>query len=274
MKTLSYQTFKSQTIPQRESAVIQEDYIAETFSYQEPLTKQPKILIIIPAYNEGKNIGAVLNDIQKQSPGIPILVINDGSSDNTDKIALEHNAEVISLPYNSGYGVALQTGFLYAVKNNFSIVVQMDSDGQHDPANIKDLLEEIQKENRDVVIGSRFLSRASYKTSLARHAGMLLFGNIASLLCGQKVTDPTSGFQALKGRAIQFVASDHYPPDYPDADFIILMNRCGFKIKEIPVTMHASPDKESMHHGHKTIYYVFKMFLSIFVTLLRKSPKR
>ena len=274
MKTLSYQTFKSQTLPQRESAVIQEDYIAETFSYQEPLTKQPKILIIIPAYNEGKNIGAVLNDIQKQSPGIPILVINDGSSDNTDKIALEHNAEVISLPYNSGYGVALQTGFLYAVKNNFSIVVQMDSDGQHDPANIKDLLEEIQKENCDVVIGSRFLSRASYKASLARHAGMLLFGNIASLLCGQKVTDPTSGFQALKGRAIQFVASEHYPPDYPDADFIILMNRCGFKIKEIPVTMHASPDKESMHHGHTTIYYVFKMFLSIFVTLLRKSPKR
>jgi len=93
-------------------------------------------------------------------------------------------------------------------------------------------------------------------------------------LCGQKVTDPTSGFQALKGSAIKFAASDNYPPDYPDADFIILLNRCGFKVKEIPVTMHASPVKESMHHGHKTIYYVFKMFLSIFVTLLRKSIKR
>ena len=115
MKTLS--PFKSQTLPQRESAVIQEDDIAETSSYQEPLTKQPKILIIIPAYNEEKNIGSVLEGIQKQSPGFPILVINDGSSDNTEKIALEHNAEVISLPYNSGYGVALQTGFLYAIKN-------------------------------------------------------------------------------------------------------------------------------------------------------------
>ena len=120
MKTLS--PFKSQALPQRESAVIQEDDIAETFSYQEPLTKQPKILIIIPAYNEGKNIGAVLNGIQKQSPGIPILVINDGSSDNTEKIALEHNAEVISLPYNSGYGVALQTGFLYAIKNAINLL--------------------------------------------------------------------------------------------------------------------------------------------------------
>lgn len=274
MKTLGYQTFKPQTQPQNESAVIHEENAAETISPKEPLTQPPKILIVIPAYNEGKNIGAVLDGIQERSPGIPILVINDGSSDNTEKVAQEHNAEVISLPYNSGYGIALQTGFLYAVKNNFSIVVQMDSDGQHDPENIKDLLEEVQKDNCDVVIGSRFLSKDSYKSSLARHAGMLLFGGIASFLCGQKVTDPTSGFQALKGPAIQFAASDNYPPDYPDADFIILMNRCGFKVKEIPVTMHASPEKESMHHGHKTIYYVFKMFLSILVTLLRKFPKR
>ncbi len=254
--------------------VNQKDDTAETFSSQEPLTKPPKVLIVIPAYNEERNIGAVLDGIQKKAPGFPILVINDGSSDNTEKVVLEHNAEVISLPYNSGYGIALQTGFMYAVKNDFSIVVQMDSDGQHDPANINDLIEEVKKEGCDVVIGSRFLSKDSYKSSLVRHAGMLLFGGIASILCGRKVTDPTSGFQALKGQAIQFVASDNYPPDYPDADFIILLNRCGFKVKEIPVTMHASPEKESMHHGHKTIYYVFKMFLSIFVTLLRKSTKR
>ena len=273
-KALGYQTFKTQIQPQYESTVIQRNDTANTFSSQDLLTKPPKVLIVIPAYNEEKNIGAVLKGIQNQSPGLPILVINDGSSDNTEKVVLEHNAEVISLPYNSGYGIALQTGFLYAVKNDFSIVVQMDSDGQHDPANIKDLIEAVQKDNCDVVIGSRFLSKDSYKSSLARHAGMLLFGSIASFLCGQKVTDPTSGFQALKGQAIHFAASDNYPPDYPDADFIILLNRCGFRVKEIPVTMHASPEKESMHHGHKTIYYVFKMFLSIFVTLLRRSIKR
>ena len=271
---LNYHTFKHQMQPKNEPAVIQRRDTGKTFSIQKPLTKPPKILIVIPAHNEGKNIGAVLKGIQEQSPGLPILVINDGSSDNTEEVVLDHNAEVISLPYNSGYGIALQTGFLYAVKNDFSIVVQMDSDGQHDPANIQDLIEAVQKENCDVVIGSRFLSKDSYKSSIARHAGMLLFGGIASFLCGQKVTDPTSGFQALKGQAIQFAASDNYPPDYPDADFIILLNRCGFKVKEIPVTMHASPEKESMHHGHKTIYYVFKMFLSIFVTLLRKSTNR
>ena len=161
MKTLSYQTFKSQTSPPIESAVIPEDDTAETLSPQEPLTKPPKTIIIIPAYNEEKNIGAVLEGIQKESPGLPILVINDGSSDNTEKVVLEHNAEVISLPYNSGYGIALQTGFLYAVKNNFSIVVQMDSDGQHDPSDIKNLIEAVQKDNCDVVIGSRFLSNDS-----------------------------------------------------------------------------------------------------------------
>ena len=167
MKTLSYQAFKSQTQPQKESVIIQMPDVAEIFSSQEPLTKLTKTIILIPAYNEEKNIGAVLEGIQKESPGLPILVINDGSSDNTEKVVLEHNAEVISLPYNSGYGIALQTGFLYAVKNNFSIVVQMDSDGQHDPANIKDLIEAVQKDNCDVVIGSRFLSKDSYKSSLA-----------------------------------------------------------------------------------------------------------
>ena len=135
----------------------------------------------------------------------------------------------------------------------------MDSDGQHDPKNVHELINEVQKDNVDVVIGSRFLDSSTYKTSWARHAGIFIFGKIASLFCGHKVTDPTSGFQALKGKAIHFAASDHYPPDYPDADFIILMHRYGLKVKEIPVTMHASPEKESMHHGHKTIYYIFKM---------------
>ena len=124
------------------------------------------------------------------------------------------------------------------------------------------------------MIGSRFLDSSSYKTSWARHTGIFIFGKIASMFCGHKVTDPTSGFQALNGKAIHFAASDHYPPDYPDADFIILMHRYGLKVREIPVTMHASPDKESMHHGHKTIYYIFKMFLSIFVTVLRNVSKR
>ena len=230
-------------------------------------------LIVIPAYNEEKNIGKVLEGIRRCAPEIPVLVINDGSRDATPKISREYGAKVISLPFNSGYGVALQTGFIFALKNGYTTVLQMDADGQHDPRYIVDMLQEIQNENLDVVIGSRFLGHNGYKTTFLKRLGMFIFGNLASLFCGQKVSDPTSGFQALKGKAIQFVAGEYYPPDYPDADFIIMLHRFGFKTREIPVIMHPSPDNKSMHSGHKTIYYVFKMFLSIIVTLLRQKPK-
>lgn len=237
-------------------------------------THYPNTLIVIPAFNEAKNIGIVLDEIGEELPDIPVLVINDGSSDATAHVAKEHGAKVISLPYNSGYGVALQTGFLYAVQNRYSVVVQMDGDRQHDSKSIKSLLKEIQSENVDVIIGSRFLGACQYKASFARQIGIFIFGKLASWLIGKKITDPTSGFQAVKGGAIKFMASDFYPPDYPDADFIILLHRFGYKIREIPVNMRANMDNKSMHRGHKTIYYIFKMFLSIMVTLLRQKPEK
>ena len=238
-----------------------------------PLGDSHKTLIVIPSFNEEASIGQVLNDVKENVPGTPILVVNDGSVDRTAQIAEECGARVISLPYNSGYGVALQTGYLYARKHNYSIVVQMDADGQHDPACIQDLLSAVKNSAVDVIIGSRFLGQNTYRTSIARRIGMFVFGKLASLFCQERVSDPTSGFQAVKGKAIDFVASDHYPPDYPDADFLIMLTRCGFTTREIPVKMHPSRINKSMHDGPQSIYYVFKMFLSIFVTLLRKKPR-
>lgn len=238
------------------------------------MSEAKKILIVIPAFNEERNIVKVLDGIRSEVPLIPILVINDGSSDRTAQLAEAGGAKVISLPYNSGYGVALQTGFIYAMQNDYRIVVHMDGDGQHDPRYIKDLLKEIAKDEVDVVIGSRFLGTLQYNTSWVKRLGMIVFGAIASFVTSQKVTDPTSGFQSIKGNAIKFAASDFYPPDYPDADFIILLHRYGFRIREIPVKMHPNAENKSMHRGHKTIYYVFKMFLSISVTLLRKRPEK
>ncbi|MGY8762962.1 MAG: glycosyltransferase family 2 protein [Nitrospinaceae bacterium] len=238
-----------------------------------PLNDHHKTLIVIPSFNEEASIGEVLEDIKKYAPGVNILVINDGSVDKTAELAQNHGAKVISLPYNSGYGVALQTGYLYACKHNYSIVVQMDADGQHDAACIQDLLCSVYSSDVDVVIGSRFLGQNTYRTTIPRRIGMFIFGKLASLFCKERVSDPTSGFQAVKGKAINFIASDYYPPDYPDADFLIMLSQCGFKIREIPVKMHPSKVKKSMHGGPQSIYYVFKMFLSIFVTLLRKKPK-
>ncbi len=237
------------------------------------LPQYPDTIILIPAFNEENNIGFVLDAIHREVPGIPVVVIDDGSGDKTATTAKAHGASVITMPYNSGYGVALQTGFIYALQHDYRLVIQMDGDRQHDPKYIKTLIQTIRKEEADVVIGSRFLGVGNYQSSFPRRLGINIFGRLASWITGQKVSDPTSGFQAIRGNAIKFMASDFYPPDYPDADLIIMLHRFGFKIREVPVLMHPNPDNKSMHRGHKTIYYVFKMFLSIFATILRKKPE-
>ncbi len=153
----------------------------------------------------------------------------------------------------------------------------MDGDGQHDPASLQALLDTIQRGDADLAIGSRFLEtqesdegRLSYRASLVRRCGMRLFGTIASLIIKQRVTDPTSGYQAMNRKVLEWVSSDRFPWDYPDADVIIMLHRAGFRILEVPVKMYENQEKRSMHSGWKPIYYVFKMFLSIFVTLMRK----
>ncbi|MCC7202784.1 MAG: glycosyltransferase family 2 protein [Nitrospirae bacterium] len=231
-----------------------------------------EVIIIIPAYNEENNITPLIKEIQDKVSGAAILVIDDGSRDRTARVAEKAGAMVIRLPFNMGYGAALQTGFKYALLKRYMYVVQMDADGQHDPDSIRDLLDEVKKENADVVIGSRFLEGSGeYKTSGVRRIGMALFSKIAGVIIGQPVTDPTSGYQALNRDAIRFYASPYYPADYPDADVMIMLHRAGLRIREIPVRMHPRKQGQSMHSGLKPVYYIFKMFLSMFVTLLRND---
>jgi len=225
----------------------------------------------MPAFNEARTIGGVLRSVAKEMPEADIVVIDDASSDKTADEARKAGAKVISMPFNMGYGIALQTGFKYAYKHEYDYVVQMDSDGQHDPASIRPLLEAVTNNDADVVIGSRFLGQGNYRAPFMRRMGMKFFGAIASMLLRKKITDPTSGFQALNRHAIRFNASDYYPVDFPDADYIIMLHRAGLKVKEVPVAMHPSPrEKKSMHAGWRPIYYVFDMLLSILVVLLRK----
>lgn len=234
-------------------------------------------LVIIPAYNEGRRIASVIKEIKERYPFWQVLVIDDGSRDDTREKAIESGARVISHPFNLGYGTALQTGYKYALEKGYDELLQMDADGQHDPSYLMDLLSVVRKGEADVAIGSRFLERGRsgpgpslYRAPFIKKLGMGLFGMIASSLIGQKVTDPTSGNQALNRKALQWVSSDKFPYDYPDADVIIMLHRAGLHMKEVPVRMVQNQDKKSMHSGWKPFYYVFKMFLSIFVTLLRK----
>lgn len=229
-----------------------------------------RTLILIPAFNEGKRIAGVIESIRTAMPDTPILVVNDGSRDNTATEARRAGAVLVSHPFNMGYGAAIQTGYKYARDNSYDILVQLDADGQHDPSCIPALLEPIIAGKADIAIGSRFLGN-SYRPPLARRAGMALFRGIVSLVTGMKVTDTTSGFQAFNSRVIRFFATDIFPVDYPDADMLIMLHRAGFTMTEVPVRMFENSEGKSMHSGLKPIYYMFKMLLSIGVTLMREK---
>jgi glycosyltransferase involved in cell wall biosynthesis len=235
------------------------------------MKKKRDTLIVIPSYNEAQNIGDVIDKIKEHTPAADILVIDDCSTDDTAKTAKGHGAGTISLPFNLGYGAALETGYKYAVKEGYEYVVHMDADGQHEPKCINDLLKEVKGGNTDIVIGSRYLVDCGYKTSFSKRVGTAIFARMASLITRQKITDPNSGFQAMNRKMLEFYSSGLYPEDYPDADIIILINLLGFRTKEVPVTMYSNPDDKSMHSGFvKPLYYIFKMNLSIIMVLLRK----
>ncbi len=227
-----------------------------------------KVAVLVPAYNEADSIKRVIKGIKAVNPRYDVVVINDGSVDDTEKLAESAGATVLSLPVNLGYGAALQTGYKYAALNKYDYTVQIDGDGQHDPKFIEKLLKKLEN-GADVVIGSRFLGNlGDYENPAMRQIGMIFFRSLIYLFIKQKITDPTSGFQALNRNVFQFFAqSKQYPSDFPDADIIILLHYAGFNIAEIPVVMYNSETGKSMHSGLKPIYYIFKMLLSIYAVL-------
>jgi hypothetical protein len=226
-------------------------------------------LVLIPAFNEERMIATVIDRVRAVVPDFDILVVNDGSRDGTAAAAAAAGARVVSHPFNMGYGVAIQTGYKYALRQGYDFLVQIDGDGQHDPAHIPQLLEPLQQGEADFVIGSRFLGGDSYRPPLARRIGMALFRTIVTRVVGQRLSDCTSGYQAFNRRVMHFFASDLFPCDYPDADVLISLHLAGLKVRELPVRMYPNVEGKSMHGGLKPLYYVFKMLLSILVTLLR-----
>jgi len=229
-----------------------------------------KILVIIPAYNEAPNIIKVIESIKAENSSWDIVVINDASKDNTGEIAEATNkALVINLPCNLGIGGAVQTGFKFAKRYNYDIVLQCDGDGQHKASEIYKLLDPIKKDEADVVIGSRFCKKNhGFKSTVIRRIGIKLFECINSVLIKQKITDNTSGFRAYNKKVISFL-SDNYPTDYPEPEAVILLGRNGFHIKEVMVTMQERQGGVSSISGLKPIYYMIKVLLAIFVNTLR-----
>ncbi len=229
------------------------------------------ILVIVPAYNEEKSIGKVMEDLRSLQIPIDILVVNDGSVDGTSQVSRSTGrAIVVDLPKNLGIGGAVQTGFKYAARNGYATAVQFDGDGQHLAAQIPRLLNALEEHDANVVIGSRFLDeRSGYRSTFTRRIGIRIFQFLNSLLIRQRVTDNTSGFRAYDRNAIEFLAL-HYPVDYPEPEAVILLGRNGFKIAEVATQMRERQGGGSSIAGVKGLYYMIKVILAVLMTALRK----
>ena len=233
------------------------------------------VLIIIPAFNEEQRIGPVIRSVRTHISNAAVLVIDDGSTDDTAVVARSAGALVVRHGVNLGYGASLESGYKYALRQGYDILVQMDGDGQHVAEEIPKVLDPVLKGVVDISIGSRFLfEEQTYKTTIARRLGQRFFGSILYLLTGSKITDPTSGFQCLNKRAFDLFARGHFPDDFPDTDVLLLAHFANLRIQEVPVAMQARGGGASMHSGLRPLYYIVKMMLSMFMVILNRREWR
>ncbi|MBF0497094.1 MAG: glycosyltransferase family 2 protein [Deltaproteobacteria bacterium] len=228
-----------------------------------------RTLIIIPAYNEGQSIAPVIDNIRRDFPQGDILVVNDGSRDDTSEVAHQKTAFVLDLPYNSGIGAAVQTGFLFAFRNGYEVAIQVDGDGQH-PANEIHKLTEALDEGWDVAIGSRFVRKTGYQSTFFRRLGNRIFSSLIHLVCGQKIHDTTSGFRAVNRQVISLFAQT-YPGDYPEVEALVSLDKYDFRIKEIPVEMKARQGGRSSISFFDSAYYMIKVTLAVLITAIKRK---
>lgn len=233
-----------------------------------------KILIIIPAYNEEKSILKVYNKIlnynEKNSTKYDVIVINDGSIDNTGLVCRENEIPVINLIQNLGIGGAVQTGYKYAFKHNYDYAIQFDGDGQHEVSCIEDILEPLYKLEADIVVGSRFIDKKSsdFKSSTARRIGINMISSLIKLTTGKRIYDVTSGFRAVNRRIIKHFAFN-YPLEYPEPVTNAELLKKNISVKEVPVQMHEREAGQSSIHTWKNAYFMVNIFLSILVVAFR-----
>ena len=225
-----------------------------------------KTLLIIPAYNEEENILKTCRTIEKSKQNIDYIVINDGSTDNTEKILQENNINHIKLVNNLGIGGAVQTGYKYAYENNYDIAIQFDGDGQHDVNYIKDIVKPISEKKANLVIGSRFIQDelGNFKSTKMRRVGINLISKIIKMKTKKKIYDTTSGFRAADRNVIS-IFKDEYPTEYPEPISSVDVLLSGYTIDEVPVEMKPRMEGKSSISKFKSVYYMINVVLSILI---------
>jgi glycosyltransferase involved in cell wall biosynthesis len=229
-----------------------------------------RVAAVVPAFEEEAAIGAVVAEIVAFDPSIDVVVVDDGSSDGTAAAAAAAGATVVRLPFNLGIGAAVQTGFRWALERDYDLAVRLDGDGQHDPAELPKLLAPIERDEADVVTGSRFREEEDgYRPPLGRRVGITWFARLVSLLSGQRVTDTTSGFQALNQSGIELFARD-YPSDYPEVEATVLLLKHRLRLVEVPVRMREREHGSSSITFLRSVYYAIKVTLALFIAMGRR----
>ncbi|HOE67971.1 MAG TPA: glycosyltransferase family 2 protein [Candidatus Hydrogenedentes bacterium] len=229
----------------------------------------PRVLIIVPAYNESATIADVLQSLKDHAPECDVVVIDDGSTDHTSEIVARFPAvQLVRLPINLGIGGAMQTGYKYAIRHGYDIAVQCDADGQHPASEIPRLVSFVQEGKADIVIGSRYVAESQYRPSFGRRVGKSLLSRLVDAVVGGGLTDTTSGFRAMN-RAVLSVFAQTYPDDYPEAEALVILHKSGLKAAEVPVEMSPRLGGATSITPHRAVYYMIKVALAIFIDIFR-----
>lgn len=229
-----------------------------------------RTLVVIPAYNEGKTIYEVVKSVKKAHENVDVLVVDDGSCDETFSESQRAGAKAVCLPLNLGIGGAVQTGYIYALEHGYDCVVQIDGDGQHDPKDLHKLLSLVESGKCDMAIGSRFVEKTGYTPSFFRKIGISYFSKLVSFITGQAVTDTTSGYRAVNRKVIEQFFK-YYPTDYPEVETIVYIAKNGYKIKEVSVDMRQRTAGKSSITPLRSLYYTIKV--TICLLFMRKGRR-
>ena len=231
-----------------------------------------KILAIIPCFNEEATVASVIAGVKEHWPDADVLVVDDCSSDGTAAAGAAAGAIVVSLPYNMGIGATVQAGYLYALENGYDLAAQVDGDGQHDPAERAKIFRPVIAGEADICVGSRFIEGEGFRSTAMRRLGIRSFARVLSLMTGDKLTDPTSGFRAAGKKVIRLFAEE-YPEDYPEVESLLLAHLAGLRIAEAPVLMKPRGGGRSSITPVKSVYYMIKVMMVLFLWMVRKRPK-
>ncbi len=233
------------------------------------LANPRKLLVVVPALNEGPSVGAVVSAVRTRVPGAKVLVVDDHSTDDTAAVAAAAGAAVVSLPFTLGVGGAMRTGYGYALRHGYDVVVQVDGDGQHEVRDLPELVAAL--DDADIVIGARFADDTPYEVGGTRRFAMRLLAAVMSLVVGTRLTDSTSGYRALGPRAIALFAED-YPVEYlgDTVEALVIARKCRLVITQVPVRMTAREHGRPSQGVVRSLAYLVRALVAIGLGLVRR----